>query len=119
MRPAGVKEPCGARSLDLRARVRLVRCSHYASASDLLCSMADLSARASRHSAKGTDQPPVRRCASRADRRRGPGPRDCGDPGEPVPHSGKTYRLFGPVEMDEHGVAKAVGEALGREVIYK
>ena len=37
----------------------------------------------------------------------------------PAQHSGKTYRLFGPVEMDEHGVAKAVGEALGREVIYK
>src|SRR5258707_6894343 len=36
----------------------------------------------------------------------------------PAPHSGETYRLFGPVEMDEHGVAKAVGEALGREVIY-
>ena len=37
----------------------------------------------------------------------------------PAPHSGKTYRLFGPVEMDEHGVAKAVGEVLGRDVIYK
>jgi len=33
-------------------------------------------------------------------------------------HAGKTYQLFGPVEMDEHGVAKAVGEVLGREVIY-
>jgi uncharacterized protein YbjT (DUF2867 family) len=38
---------------------------------------------------------------------------------DPAPHSGKTYKLFGPVEMDEHGVAKAVGDALGREVIYK
>jgi NAD(P)H dehydrogenase (quinone) len=37
----------------------------------------------------------------------------------PVSHSGSTYRLCGPVEMDEHGVAKAVGEAHGREVIYK
>jgi NAD(P)H dehydrogenase (quinone) len=37
----------------------------------------------------------------------------------PAPHSGKTYNLFGPVEMDWNGVAKAVGEALGREVIYK
>jgi NAD(P)H dehydrogenase (quinone) len=38
---------------------------------------------------------------------------------DPAPHSGKTYKLFGPVEMDQHGVAKAVGDALGREVIYK
>ncbi|MBV8884038.1 MAG: NmrA family NAD(P)-binding protein [Chroococcidiopsidaceae cyanobacterium CP_BM_RX_35] len=37
----------------------------------------------------------------------------------PAPHSGKTYKLFGPVEMDQHGVAKAVGDALGREVIYE
>ena len=38
---------------------------------------------------------------------------------DPAPHSGKTYKLFGPVEMDQYGVAKAVGDALGREVIYK
>jgi uncharacterized protein YbjT (DUF2867 family) len=38
---------------------------------------------------------------------------------DPAPHSGKTYKLFGPVEMDGHGVAKAVGDALGRVVIYK
>ncbi len=37
----------------------------------------------------------------------------------PAPHSGKTYKLFGPVEMDRQGVAKAVGDTLGREVIYK
>jgi NAD(P)H dehydrogenase (quinone) len=37
----------------------------------------------------------------------------------PAPHSGKTYKLFGPVEMDQHGVAKAAGDALGREVIYE
>jgi len=37
----------------------------------------------------------------------------------PAPHSGKTYDLFGPVEMDWNGVAKAVGGALGREVIYQ
>jgi NAD(P)H dehydrogenase (quinone) len=37
----------------------------------------------------------------------------------PAPHSGKTYNLFGPVEMDWNDVAKGVGDALGREVIYK
>ena len=37
----------------------------------------------------------------------------------PAPHSGKTYNLFGPVEMDWNGIAKAVGDALGREVIYR
>jgi NAD(P)H dehydrogenase (quinone) len=37
----------------------------------------------------------------------------------PAPHSGKTYELFGQAEMDWHGIAKAVGDALGREVIYK
>jgi uncharacterized protein YbjT (DUF2867 family) len=36
----------------------------------------------------------------------------------PAPHAGKTYSLFGSVEMDLHGIAKAVGEALGRTVIY-
>jgi NAD(P)H dehydrogenase (quinone) len=38
---------------------------------------------------------------------------------DPAPHSGKTYELFGPVEMDQHEVAKAISETLGREVIYK
>jgi len=38
---------------------------------------------------------------------------------KPAPHSGKTYNLFGPVEMDWNGIAKAVGDALGREVIYR
>ncbi|MDF5721559.1 MAG: NmrA family NAD(P)-binding protein [Rhizonema sp. PD37] len=37
----------------------------------------------------------------------------------PVPHSGKTYKLFGPVEMDQYGIAKAVSDVLGREVIYE
>jgi NAD(P)H dehydrogenase (quinone) len=37
----------------------------------------------------------------------------------PAPHSGKTYNLFGPVEMDWNGVAKAVESVLRREVIYK
>src|SRR5271156_5910146 len=38
---------------------------------------------------------------------------------DPAPHSGKTYDLFGPVEMDWNGVANAVSDALGREVIYR
>ncbi len=37
----------------------------------------------------------------------------------PTPHSGKTYNLFGPVEMDWNGVARAVGRALQRQVTYK
>jgi NAD(P)H dehydrogenase (quinone) len=37
----------------------------------------------------------------------------------PAPHAGMTYKLFGPVEMDWNGIAKAVGDALGREVIYR
>jgi len=38
---------------------------------------------------------------------------------DPARHVGKTYQLFGPVEMDEHGVAKAVSDALGRAVTYQ
>jgi NAD(P)H dehydrogenase (quinone) len=37
----------------------------------------------------------------------------------PAPHSGKTYKLFGPVEMDWNGIAQAVSDVLGREVIYR
>jgi NAD(P)H dehydrogenase (quinone) len=37
----------------------------------------------------------------------------------PAPHSGETYNLFGPVEMDWNGIATAVGDTLGREVTYK
>jgi uncharacterized protein YbjT (DUF2867 family) len=37
---------------------------------------------------------------------------------DPAPHRGKTCVLNGPVEMDEHGIAAAVGEALGRDVRY-
>jgi NAD(P)H dehydrogenase (quinone) len=37
---------------------------------------------------------------------------------DPAPHSGKTYNLFGPVEMDWNGIAKAVSSALGRAVTY-
>ncbi len=38
---------------------------------------------------------------------------------DPAPHAGKCYQLFGPVEMDQHGVAKAVSDALGRDIIYE
>lgn len=38
---------------------------------------------------------------------------------DPVPHQGKTYPLYGPVEMDQAGIAAAVGEALGRKVVYQ
>ncbi len=37
---------------------------------------------------------------------------------DPAPHAGKTYQLFGPVEMDYYGIAAAVGEALGVEIAY-
>ena len=38
---------------------------------------------------------------------------------DPTPHRGQTYVLNGPREMDEDGIAAAVGEALGREVRYQ
>jgi uncharacterized protein YbjT (DUF2867 family) len=38
---------------------------------------------------------------------------------DPAPHLGRTYTLNGPKEMDEHGIAAAVGEVLGREVRYQ
>lgn len=38
---------------------------------------------------------------------------------DPAPHRGQTYVLNGPREMDEHGIAAAVGEALGRDVRYQ
>lgn len=37
----------------------------------------------------------------------------------PQAHLGQTYVLNGPKEMDEHGIAAAVGEALGRPVRYQ
>jgi NAD(P)H dehydrogenase (quinone) len=37
----------------------------------------------------------------------------------PANHHGKIYRLCGPVEMDQAGIAKAVGEVLGRPVVYE
>jgi uncharacterized protein YbjT (DUF2867 family) len=38
---------------------------------------------------------------------------------DPAPHLGRTYTLNGPKEMDEHGIAAAVGEVLGRDVRYQ
>lgn len=38
---------------------------------------------------------------------------------DPAPHMGKTYPLFGPVEMDQAGIAAAVGEVIGRPVTYE
>src|SRR5229473_1604947 len=36
----------------------------------------------------------------------------------PGPHLGKTYPLFGPVEMNHHEIAAEVGKEIGRDVIY-
>jgi len=38
---------------------------------------------------------------------------------DPAPHIGRTYTLNGPGELDEHGIAAAVGEVLGRTVRYE
>ena len=38
---------------------------------------------------------------------------------DPAPHSGKTYPLYGAVEMDHDELASAVGEALGRNIRYE
>ncbi len=38
---------------------------------------------------------------------------------DPAPHKGQIYPLFGPIEMDQAGIAKAVGEVLGRPVDYE
>jgi NAD(P)H dehydrogenase (quinone) len=37
----------------------------------------------------------------------------------PGPHKGQIYPLFGPIEMDQDGIAKAVGEVIGRPVGYE
>jgi NAD(P)H dehydrogenase (quinone) len=37
---------------------------------------------------------------------------------DPTPHQGKTYPLFGPVELDHHAIADAVGGVLGRKITY-
>ena len=38
---------------------------------------------------------------------------------DPTPHSGKTYPLYGAVEMNHDELASAVGEALGRKIRYE
>jgi uncharacterized protein YbjT (DUF2867 family) len=38
---------------------------------------------------------------------------------DPVPHAGKVYPLYGPVEMDHHEIAGEMSKALGREVTYQ
>ncbi len=37
---------------------------------------------------------------------------------DPARHAGRTYKLFGPVEMDGYGIAAAASEALGRTIQY-
>lgn len=37
----------------------------------------------------------------------------------PEPHRGKTYQLFGPVEMDHPEIARQIGIALGRPMRYE
>jgi NAD(P)H dehydrogenase (quinone) len=36
----------------------------------------------------------------------------------PTPHAGQTYKLFGPIEMNYYGIAEAVSDALGTNIIY-
>ncbi len=38
---------------------------------------------------------------------------------EPTAHIGRTYTLHGPVELDQHGIAAAIGEVLGRKIGYQ
>lgn len=38
---------------------------------------------------------------------------------DPARHAGKTYPLFGPDEMDYHGVAAAMSEEMGRTIVYQ
>ncbi len=37
---------------------------------------------------------------------------------DPVRHVGKTYPLFGPVQMNYHEIAAEVGKVIGRDVRY-
>lgn len=36
----------------------------------------------------------------------------------PLPHAGKTYPLYGPVQLDHHEIAAAMSRVLGRTVTY-
>ncbi|CDM62512.1 MULTISPECIES: NmrA family NAD(P)-binding protein [Rhizobium] len=38
---------------------------------------------------------------------------------EPADHIGKTYRLHGPTELDQPGIAAAISEVLGRKIGYQ
>ncbi|PDT21255.1 NmrA family NAD(P)-binding protein [Rhizobium hidalgonense] len=38
---------------------------------------------------------------------------------DPVGHIGKTYTLHGPTELDQPGIAAAIGEVLGRKISYQ
>ncbi|MBY2909975.1 NmrA family NAD(P)-binding protein [Rhizobium leguminosarum] len=38
---------------------------------------------------------------------------------EPAAHIGKTYRLHGPTELDQPGIAAAISEVLGRKISYQ
>jgi NAD(P)H dehydrogenase (quinone) len=38
---------------------------------------------------------------------------------DPAPHKGKVYPLFGPIEMNQAGIAEAVGQVIGRPVGYE
>lgn len=37
---------------------------------------------------------------------------------DPGPHAGKTYPLYGPVELDHHQIAEAMSRTLGRRITY-
>jgi uncharacterized protein YbjT (DUF2867 family) len=37
---------------------------------------------------------------------------------DPTPHAGKTYPLFGPVELNHYEIADKMSRTLGREVTY-
>lgn len=38
---------------------------------------------------------------------------------DPVPHVGRTYTLHGPTELSQREIAAAIGQVLGRPVVYK
>ena len=38
---------------------------------------------------------------------------------DPTPHASKIYPLCGPKQSDHHGIAAAIGEALGRKITYE